>query len=145
MNAVFTLITAGVGFAADQGIKKFMETNPSCQEVREYLKGHIRIKKTTNKGFAMNRCDGNRKLVVTVSVIVFLLVVFLFALALFKPEYRRRRLGAALLLAGAAGNVYDRLRKGYVVDYLRISPLKKIIFNLADILIVVGSLLYMLL
>lgn len=145
MNAVFTMITAGVGFAADQGIKKLMETNPSCSQVREYLNGHIRIKKTTNKGFAMNRCDGNRKLVVTVSAIVFLLVVFLFALALFKPEYRRRRLGAALLLAGAAGNVYDRLRKGYVVDYLSISPVKKVIFNLADILIVVGSLLYMLL
>lgn len=145
MNAFFTMITAGIGFAADRKLKSLIETNPSTTQVREYLRGNIRIKKTTNKGFAMNRCDSNRKLVVTVSVIAFLLVVFLFVLALFKPEYRRKRFAAALLLAGAAGNFYDRLKMGYVVDYINIRPLKKIIFNLADILIVVGSLLYVIL
>ena len=45
------------------------------------------------------------------------------------------------MLAGAAGNVYDRLVKGRVTDFINISPLKKIVFNLADVMIVVGGLL----
>lgn len=42
----------------------------------------------------------------------------------------------ALVIAGALGNLYDRLRYGYVVDFLdfRVWP----VFNVADISISVG-------
>lgn len=45
--------------------------------------------------------------------------------------------GVALMAGGAAGNVVDRVRRGFVVDYLdlHIWP----VFNLADIAIVVGA------
>jgi signal peptidase II len=45
--------------------------------------------------------------------------------------------GIALLLGGTAGNLVDRLRWGYVVDYvdLHVWP----VFNLADAAIVVGA------
>lgn len=46
------------------------------------------------------------------------------------------RIGIALLTGGAVGNVIDRFRIGYVVDFFdfRIWP----IFNVADICIVIG-------
>ncbi|SDF39910.1 signal peptidase II [Sporolituus thermophilus] len=46
------------------------------------------------------------------------------------------RWGAGLMAGGAAGNVIDRIRTGYVVDFFdfRIWP----IFNIADIAIVTG-------
>lgn len=55
------------------------------------------------------------------------------------------RLGVGLLAGGAFGNLIDRIKTGYVVDYLdfRVWP----IFNSADIAIVtgVGCLIYILL
>jgi signal peptidase II len=47
------------------------------------------------------------------------------------------RAGIALMAGGAAGNLLDRLRLGFVVDYLdlRVWP----VFNLADVAIVVGA------
>lgn len=53
------------------------------------------------------------------------------------------RLGTAMLLGGAVGNMIDRVRTGYVVDFFdfRVWP----VFNIADIFIVVGvgAIIYM--
>ena len=42
---------------------------------------------------------------------------------------------------GAASNVLDRFKRGYVIDYftINIKPIKNIVFNLADIFIFIGS------
>jgi signal peptidase II len=48
----------------------------------------------------------------------------------------------AFVLGGAAGNLVDRIRLGYVVDYLTIGPWPT--FNLADISILVGAVLIVL-
>jgi signal peptidase II len=45
----------------------------------------------------------------------------------------------ALVLGGAAGNLIDRLRFGYVVDYVGIGPWPT--FNLGDVAIAVGAVL----
>ena len=43
----------------------------------------------------------------------------------------------AFVLGGAAGNLIDRLRFGYVIDYVGIGPWPT--FNLGDVAIVVGA------
>lgn len=50
---------------------------------------------------------------------------------------RVERAGIALMAGGAAGNLLDRIRLGFVVDYLdlRVWP----VFNLADMAIVLGA------
>ncbi|MGC9529140.1 MAG: signal peptidase II [Candidatus Bipolaricaulaceae bacterium] len=49
---------------------------------------------------------------------------------------RLPRAGGALLWAGAVGNLVDRLRWGYVLDFLELSLLP--VFNLADLAVVAG-------
>jgi signal peptidase II len=45
----------------------------------------------------------------------------------------------ALIVAGAVGNTFDRLRRGYVVDFVHLSHWP--VFNVADVLVVVGAIL----
>jgi signal peptidase II len=71
--------------------------------------------------------------------IVITLLVVLFILAFLRHVPRGQvflRLGLALQVAGALGNMTDRVRVGYVIDFLdfRVWP----IFNVADMAIVVG-------
>ena len=54
------------------------------------------------------------------------------------------KLGASFLLGGAASNLYDRLNRGYVVDYIRfpncrIKKIRHIIFNIADFFLFMGA------
>ena len=48
---------------------------------------------------------------------------------------------AMLILAGAWGNVYDRIFRGYVVDFFEFTFFKYPVFNVADIYVVCGAIL----
>ena len=56
------------------------------------------------------------------------------------------KLAATLVMAGGVSNLYDRMRRGHVVDYLclRWKALKKVVFNLGDLFILAGSVLLIL-
>ncbi len=45
--------------------------------------------------------------------------------------------GLALVLSGALGNALDRVRRGYVVDFIHVHHWP--VFNVADVLVVVGA------
>lgn len=53
------------------------------------------------------------------------------------------KLAYTLITAGSLSNLLDRMRRGYVVDYLCVKrgPLRKAVFNLGDVGIVSGTLL----
>ncbi|MEF9990922.1 MAG: signal peptidase II [Romboutsia sp.] len=44
-----------------------------------------------------------------------------------------------LIIAGAIGNLIDRMRLGFVVDYFDFRIIWKYVFNVADIFVVVGT------
>jgi signal peptidase II len=48
-----------------------------------------------------------------------------------------------LLIGGALGNGLDRLRLGYVVDFIDFSPIFRWVFNIADSAITIGVVLFL--
>lgn len=60
-----------------------------------------------------------------------------------KKKDRLFQIGSALLLGGALGNLLDRAKNGTVTDFLHfdLPGLRRLILNLADIFLLVGSLL----
>ena len=66
----------------------------------------------------------------------------------FKERHPAAKCGISLLLAGAASNVFDRLFRGTVTDMLCFTKapgrLKKLVFNVADFMILFGGLLTLL-
>lgn len=76
------------------------------------------------------------------SIITIAIVVFITAMALrTDPKQVFARLGFALIIGGAVGNLIDRAMRGYVVDYVYFyTPSWSFaIFNLADAFITVGA------
>lgn len=69
-------------------------------------------------------------------VVVSLLAIGACALALWRGATRAERLGYTLVLAGALGNLGDRLLRGYVVDFIHLTHWP--VFNVADVWIVIG-------
>ena len=61
-------------------------------------------------------------------------------------EERADRLRSVILLlllfSGAVGNVLDRIYRGFVVDFIRVEFIDFPVFNVADIFITIGAVIY---
>lgn len=98
-----------------------------------------------NKGACMGFLEKYPNVLKAVTVVMMILLVTWYALVLGKNGRTALKAGLALLTGGAAGNLYDRLKRGYVVDWFGFKiPLKKIrriCFNLSDMALFAGVLL----
>ena len=126
----------------DQWSKQLVERALQMYEAI-YCLPVFNIVRAHNRGAAFSMFDGASgwqrwafsalAAVVSVSLLVWLM----------RLERRANLLGAALalILAGALGNVIDRLRLGYVVDFLQVHWQEHYFpaFNVADSAITVGA------
>jgi len=95
----------------------------------------IRLTRVHNVGGAFGIFPGSGELFLAVSAVVS--VVLLVLLLLGRVRGTLSRLGAAVVLAGAVGNLIDRLMYGFVLDFFEIRGFP--VFNLADACITVGA------
>ena len=144
MIAVWILILAVI-FWGDFFLKNYIESHVDEREEREICRGKLLIRKHHNKGMMLNAGQKKRKLVAAISLVFTLLLTAVFLVSLGHRGNHLLRLGLSLLLGGAFSNTYDRLHRGYVVDYVSF-PVKwqgfrKIVFNCSDFCIIIGSLI----
>lgn len=95
---------------------------------------------TENRGVAFSMLQDQRWVFIPVSLLMTLALV----LMLFRSPMRKSRLfciSTILVIAGAIGNLIDRIVLGYVVDFLYFSLIDFPIFNVADCCVVVGAVL----
>jgi len=132
--------------AADQASKWLVVRFLPLNSVREVIKGCFRLWHVRNSGavwgFFSGHDGGLVPGVLTALAIAALLVVAFF----FLHADRRQRLELAAyasILGGALGSIIDRLRLGYVVDFLDayVKSQHWPTFNVADSCITIGVLL----
>jgi len=106
----------------------------------------LHLKLTMNTGAVFGLGSGGRWLFIAVSVIAVGIIGYLFARS--PAGAWAMHVSLVLILAGAMGNLYDRVRFGAVRDMLYMLPdtgLWPWIFNLADVFLLTGSALVLLL
>lgn len=110
------------------------------------IPGYLRLVHTENPGAAFSfLAEGNPILRSVVLIGVSSVVLFFVASALWKnhPGYATPliRMGLAFVLGGAAGNLYDRVLRGTVTDFIEVyhGNWSFPVFNVADSAITVGA------
>lgn len=99
------------------------------------LHAWLTIQETYNRGIAFGMFQGIGPLVGWLTILV---VIALSVYLVRTPkELWLMRLGLAILIGGALGNLVDRIFAGYVLDFIE-TPFRQGIFNMADVLIYVG-------
>lgn len=91
-----------------------------------------------NRGAAFGLFQ-NQKLffIITTTIVVSAIVYYLYTT---KKVMLPLRIGLYLIIGGAIGNLIDRIRFGFVVDFFHIVDLWPV-FNIADSAVVVGAIL----
>ena len=139
-GTIASLVIAAAAFGTDRITKSIADRRLAADNRSVSVgSGFISFRKSENSGFAGNRLSGRRKLVVGLSTAVFAFCVVIYAAILSGSAGRTVKAGMGLMMGGAAGNVFDRIVKGRVTDFIIAKPVKKIIFNLADLFILTGA------
>lgn len=126
-------------FIGDGFIKKYIEETKQYGKDEKILGGKIIISKYHNAGAMLNFLEKEKEVVLVLSSVILGVVLTILAILLPKKENKLLKFGLSLILGGALSNIYDRMKKGYVVDYFSFSWLKKVIFNISDICIFIGT------
>lgn len=127
--------------ALDLGIKDYMDKKKDGKNDSTIWNGKIILTKQYNKGAFLNWLEDKRKVVLVISGVLLGFLLLMFGILLPKKDNHLLKLGYSLAIGGACSNVYERFRKGHVVDYFSFSFLKKVVFNLGDIFIFLGALI----
>ncbi len=117
----------------DQISKSFVEKIFPLGYSREILNHLIYLTHVQNTGGAFSILEGKQFIFIFVSVV---LISFLILLLKSRKLSNKSRFAIAFILGGALGNLFDRIFRGYVVDFIdiRIIP----VFNIADTCITIG-------
>lgn len=89
-----------------------------------------------NTGVVMGVFQGYNLLFMIIMIILIFIIIY------FYKSERRYWLGFDFILAGAFGNLFDRFCYGYVIDFIDLKYWP--VFNLADVFIVVGVVIVLL-
>ncbi|HTM04450.1 MAG TPA: signal peptidase II [Vicinamibacterales bacterium] len=128
--------------ACDHATKTVATNRLASREPRSFLAGSIRLEYAENTGgflsLGADLSERSRQAVFIVGTGVLLLLLVLASL---RARWGVMPLaGMALLVAGGASNLIDRVSSGRVVDFLSvgIGPVRTGIFNVADVAIMAG-------
>ena len=142
-HTIPALITAAA-FGADLLTKNLALKHLGLYNRIDFLGGFIRLDLTYNKGGVFGIMQGYKNFFLVVSVIVLLVMVAYYFYEKHMPALFR--IAMALIMGGAAGNIFDRLIRGRpgVVDFISVGVdgvYRWPTFNIADSVIVAGAFL----
>ncbi len=110
-----------------------------------FIEGLLSFTYTVNTGSAFSFLAGKDWAqtffkVITVLALITFVFVYLYA---FSRKYKTLACGITLIFSGTVGNFIDRLFNNGVIDFIKFEFIKFPIFNLADILLTFGVIVFM--
>ncbi len=132
------LLIGAITLALDFLTKLLVQLKMEPDQSKPIIQGIFHLTFVQNPGAAFGLMKYQTGLFIVITVVVILIIV-VYSRKLGKGD-NLFRVALGLQLGGAVGNLADRVRFGYVVDFLdfRVWP----VFNLADTAIVVGVVLF---
>ena len=130
---IFSLII--ILIIADQLTKLWALADLRGSEGIPVISGVFELQYLENRGAAFGILQDKQILLLLITVAV--LLTYIYIRIPEKRKYTPLRICYVLLMAGAFGNLIDRVARGYVVDFFYFKLIDFPIFNVADIYVTV--------
>jgi len=128
----------------DQLAKAWVRSTVSLFESRPLIPGLVDLAHVRNEGVAFglfNSSELQHKWVFTTALALAALAGVTYYARQMRPDERFARVGLSMILGGALGNLIDRVRSGYVLDFIDVywRGWHFWAFNVADACISIGA------
>ena len=133
-------IIAAILIVLDQVIKsKVVEVFTADRSEKKFIPGVIYLVYLKNTGAAFSSFQNQKWLLLLISIVFMAVLAFIMIKLPLRKKFIPANVLFSLVIAGGIGNMIDRIKQSYVVDYLGFDFWRSYpIFNFADICVVVG-------
>jgi len=130
-------LVAALVFLLDRAAKVWVLHSLHVGESVPIFEGILHITSVRNTGASFGMLRGATEFLVLLSAVAVVLLVYLvYRLSAWGRGYS---LALGLVLGGAAGNLWDRIAYGAVVDFIDVRAIHYPVFNVADAALTVGG------
>lgn len=136
---IVPIILAVILFIIDQATKYIALTKLKPLGSVTFIDGFMDFTFVENRGAAFGILNGRVWLLLVIAAVICIVIIAAMLKMPNTKEYKWLKWSLMLILAGAIGNVADRLFRGYVVDFFEFTFIKWPVFNMADIYVVIGT------
>lgn len=140
-NLLISVVVLVALILLDQWSKQLAVKYLYQQKPIEILPGIFELSFLVNRGAAFGIMQNFQYFFAAVTCVVLCLVVYCFIRIPGQRKYMPLHCLLVLLMAGAVGNLLDRVRLGYVIDFFYFKLIDFPIFNVADCYVVVSVIL----
>ena len=125
--------------ALDQYTKYLAVIHLKDKQAYIIINGVLELNYLENKGAAFGMLQNQKAFFIFVAVVILSVIGYVLLKAPDKKKYRKMHLLLSLIAAGAIGNMIDRIRLNYVIDFIYFVLINFPIFNMADIYVTVST------
>ncbi|MCF2639346.1 signal peptidase II [Fusobacterium varium] len=137
------IILVAILIALDQVSKYIIDNNFFEGDTLGVITDFFHITYVKNRGIAFGMFQGKLDIISIATVIAIIAIIYY----LYKDRNKMpilEKIGFNFILAGAIGNMIDRVARGFVIDMIDFRGIWAFVFNLADVWINIGVLLILL-
>ncbi|MEE1476485.1 signal peptidase II [Fusobacterium sp.] len=137
------IILVAILIALDQVSKYIIDNNFFEGDTLGVITDFFHITYVKNRGIAFGMFQGKLDIISVATVIAIIAIIYY----LYKDRNKMpilEKIGFNFILAGAIGNMIDRVARGFVIDMIDFRGIWAFVFNLADVWINIGVLLILL-
>ena len=138
-TALLGVLLCGGLIAADL-LTKLAASKLGSREV-VLIPGVLSLNYIENHGAAFGIMQGRQWLLIVISAVIIAAAVVFCIRRIRDTRYRYLRVLTVFLVAGALGNMIDRIMLGYVRDFIYFKQIDFPVFNVADIYVTVSAVL----
>ena len=138
---IAALAVAAAGVILDQWSKYMAVLHLKGQDALELIPGVFQLTYLENRGAAFGVLQGQQTFFYLITAVILILVAAAYIRVPAGWRFRPLRICAVLIASGAPGNLIDRVRLGYVVDFFYFELIDFPVFNVADIFVTVSAVL----
>ncbi len=135
----FDLLFLAVLIAIDQYTKYLAVIKLKDQPAFNILDGVLEFNYLENRGAAFGMLQNQKLFFVFVACVFLSVIVYVLFKAPAEKKYTSLHILLTMIAGGAIGNMIDRLRLDYVVDFIYFVLINFPIFNVADIYVTVAT------
>ena len=144
MSYIIAIIAIVLGVVLDQYTKVLAVENLKDGAI-PLIEGVFELRYLENRGAAFGMLQNQQTFFLIIGIVTLIAVAIIYARMPHTKRYLPLRVCLVSIVTGAIGNMIDRIRLDYVIDFLYFKLINFPIFNVADIYVTCAAIIFLVL